>query len=95
MIKKILIIIMFGIILIPILFLSLFIKNVRIYCWETFNAVTHTYNYLPNDKINQLFGLCVNYLIIIANRLNITYNEVNIWIFCVIWPILTLILLIL
>ena len=35
--------------------------------------------------------LCVYFLQWLAKKLGITYNEVNVWIFCVIWPLVTLI----
>lgn len=92
--KKILIIILSGIALIPILLLSLCNKSCRIKVWYQLNDYTINYEKLPNNKIDQLFTLCVNFLLIVAERLNMTYNEVNIWIFCIIWPIITILSLI-
>lgn len=92
--KKILIIILSGIALIPILLLSLCNESCRIKVWYQLNDYTISYEKLPNNKINQLFTLCVNFLLIVAERLNMTYNEVNIWIFCIIWPIVTMLSLI-
>lgn len=43
------------------------------------------------NKIDTLFMLCVYFLQWLAKRLGMTYNEVNVWIFCVIWPIITLV----
>lgn len=43
--------------------------------------------------IDQIFDLCVLLLIYGANLLGITYKAVNVWIFVVIWPIFTLVLL--
>ena len=45
---------------------------------------------LPDNKIDQLFSLCVNFLLLVAKRVGMTYNEINIWIFCIIWPIITI-----
>jgi hypothetical protein len=40
--------------------------------------------------MNQIFDWCVNVLVDWANVLGITYKEINVWIFVVIWPILTI-----
>ena len=93
--KKIVIILLSGIILIPILILVLMFKNIRIKVWKYLNAKTKVYTTIPNNKIDQLFTLCVNYLILIANYINMTYNEINIWIFCIIWSLITLVLFVL
>ena len=42
--------------------------------------------------IDQTFDYCVQLLVDVAAVLGITYEEINVWIFCVIWPILTLIM---
>ena len=39
--------------------------------------------------MNQIFDWCVNVLVYWANVLGITYKEINVWVFVVIWPILT------
>ncbi len=45
------------------------------------------------DKyINELFDYCVEVLIIGAKMLGMTYNEINIWIFCIIEPIVFIIM---
>lgn len=84
--KKVAVIIVAGIILIPILLIALINKKQRIKFWYRFNRTNST---IPNTKIDQLFTLCVNFLLILAAHLNMTYNEINIWIFCIIWPIIT------
>ena len=43
------------------------------------------------NKIDTIFMFCVYFLQWLAKRLGMTYNEVNVWIFCVIWPIITLV----
>jgi hypothetical protein len=43
--------------------------------------------------IDTLFYLCVQILLWLAGVLGVSYNEVNIWIFCIIWPIVTIILI--
>lgn len=50
-------------------------------------------NMLPKKEVDQLFDICVEILVWMAKGLNMTYNEINIWIFCIIWPILTLFLI--
>ena len=42
--------------------------------------------------IDQTFNFCVILLYDIATFLGITYEEINVWLFCLIWPILTLIM---
>lgn len=36
-----------------------------------------------------IFDWCVNILIYWANIFGITYKEINVWVFVIIWPILT------
>ena len=40
--------------------------------------------------IGKVFKGCVLFLLWLAKKLGMTYNEVNVWIFCVIWPVITL-----
>lgn len=47
-----------------------------------------------SSVIDGLFDLCVDLLMWAADLLGISYNEINIWIFCVIWPLLTLLLIV-
>ena len=42
--------------------------------------------------IDTVFIFCVVLLVDLANILGITYEEINVWIFCIIWPLLSLIL---
>ena len=44
------------------------------------------------DWIDYVFNYCVRFLYDVANILGITYEEINVWIFCIIWPIASLIL---
>ena len=46
-----------------------------------------------NAIIDFLFDLCVDILLWLADLFGVSYNTVNIWIFCVIWPILTVVLI--
>jgi hypothetical protein len=40
--------------------------------------------------MNETFDNCVYILENIAYVLGTTYEEINVWIFCIIWPILTI-----
>jgi len=42
--------------------------------------------------MDQIFDWCVNVLVYWAGILGITYKEINVWAFVIIWPILTVIL---
>ena len=42
--------------------------------------------------IDQTFNFCVYLLYDLANILGITYEEINVWLFCVIWPVASLVL---
>jgi hypothetical protein len=39
-----------------------------------------------------IFDWCVNVLIYWANIFGITYKEINVWVFVIIWPILTVVM---
>ena len=43
-----------------------------------------------NPIIETLFDLCVHFLLRLADLLGISYDTINVWIFCIIWPIFTL-----
>ena len=43
--------------------------------------------------MNTIFDVCVAILVTIAEQFGMTYQAVNVWIFVIIWPVLTLILL--
>ena len=42
--------------------------------------------------IDAVFDYCVKLLIDAASFLGITYEEINVWLFVVIWPLLSLVL---
>ena len=44
------------------------------------------------DIINFIFHGSVEALIVLARLLGMTYQEINVWLFCVAWPLLTLLL---
>jgi hypothetical protein len=41
---------------------------------------------------DQIFDWCVNVLVYWAGIFGITYKEINVWVFVIIWPILTILL---
>ncbi len=45
--------------------------------------------------IDQIFDACVRLLVVLANGFGLTYKAINVWIFVVIWPIVTVILIVL
>jgi len=42
--------------------------------------------------MDQIFDWCVNVLVYWAGILGITYKEINVWVFVILWPILTIVL---
>ncbi|HMV43122.1 MAG TPA: hypothetical protein PK079_07420 [Leptospiraceae bacterium] len=40
-----------------------------------------------------VFDWCVEFLIYWAKILGISYNEINVYLFCIIWPIFTILLI--
>ena len=43
--------------------------------------------------MDQIFDWCVKVLVYWAGLFGITYKEINVWVFVIIWPILTIILM--
>ena len=43
--------------------------------------------------MDQIFDWCVNVLVYWAQVFGITYKEINVWVFVILWPILTIILI--
>lgn len=43
--------------------------------------------------MDQIFDWCVNVLVYWANVFGITYKEINVWVFVIIWPLLTILLI--
>ena len=44
------------------------------------------------EWIDFTFDFCVQLLFDIADLIGISYEEINVWLFCIIWPILSLIM---
>ena len=42
--------------------------------------------------MDQIFDWCVGVLVYWANVVGITYKEINVWVFVIIWPVLTVIM---
>ena len=42
---------------------------------------------------DQIFDWCVRVLVYFAGMFGITYKEINVWVFVIMWPILTIILI--
>ena len=43
--------------------------------------------------MDQIFDWCVDMLVYWAQVFGITYKEINVWVFVIIWPILTILLI--
>ncbi len=43
--------------------------------------------------IDVVFNYCVRLLYDVASLIGITYEEINVWIFCILWPVVTIIML--
>ena len=44
--------------------------------------------------MDAIFDWCVDILVYFAGVFGITYKEINVWVFVIIWPIVTLVLII-
>jgi hypothetical protein len=45
-----------------------------------------------NSLVDTAFNACVRWLTKCSDFTGMTYEEVNVWLFCVLWPIVTLVL---
>ena len=43
--------------------------------------------------VDGVFDWCVELLLSTAAKLGVSYNAINIWVFCIIWPVFTLFLI--
>ena len=39
--------------------------------------------------INEIFDWCVQFLVFWAGRLGMSYKAINVWVFVIIWPVFT------
>ena len=44
--------------------------------------------------MNSIFDWCVNVLVYWAGILGITYKEINVWVFVIVWPMVTIALIV-
>ena len=44
--------------------------------------------------MDEVFDWCVRLLVFLAAQFGMTYKEINVWIFVVIWPVITIALII-
>jgi hypothetical protein len=44
--------------------------------------------------MDQIFDWCVGVLVYWAGIFGITYKEINVWVFVIIWPVLTILLIV-
>ena len=42
--------------------------------------------------IDLIFNVSVRWLYVCADWLGITYEEINVWLFCIVWPLITLVM---
>ena len=59
---------------------------------EQYNHVS-CLNGCSTDFINKLFDLCVDLLIWVSDKLGISYEAINIWIFVIIEPVIFIIMI--
>jgi hypothetical protein len=69
-------------------------------CLEFNKAIAHKHGGAPQSArpteeimMDQIFDWCVNVLVYWAGIFGITYKEINVWVFVIIWPVLTVILI--
>ncbi len=43
--------------------------------------------------VDGVFDWCVDLLLSTAAKLGVSYNAINVWVFCILWPIFTLLLI--
>jgi len=44
--------------------------------------------------MDEVFDWCVRLLVFLATQFGMTYKEINVWIFVIIWPIITIVLVV-
>lgn len=60
---------------------------------QIFNKVWNKY-YMKSLNKN-IFNLCVQWLLYVGNKVGLSYTQINVLIFCIIWPVITIISIIL
>lgn len=51
--------------------------------------------YYMQDLDKNIFNLCVQWLLHVGSRVGLSYTQINVLIFCVIWPVITILSIIL
>lgn len=80
-IKKIFYILFNGVFLFFILLLSFCSGKIFSYFWK---------KYYVRPLPENIFNLCVQWLLYTGNKVGMSYEEINVLIFCIIWPVITL-----
>ena len=70
-----------GFYLFFILLGSICSRQILKYYWNNYKVF--------NTPVN-VFNLCVNWLYYTKNKYNLSYESINIIIFCIIWPLITI-----
>jgi len=55
--------------------------------------VQEAFDWIPENIVHDLFWLCVNIMKFICEQTGISYEALNIWLFVIIHPLVTLLLL--
>lgn len=53
-----------------------------------FDKAWSRYYQTPLEK--SIFNLCVQWLLYVGNRVGLSYTQINVLIFCILWPIITI-----
>lgn len=77
-------------------YITLFIKGIKLFfilpfalsSKRVFDVCWNKYYVRPFDK--NIFNLCVQWLLYQGQQLGFSYEDINVKIFCIIWPIITL-----
>lgn len=55
---------------------------------SVFNNAWNRYYTQPLEK--SIFNLCVQWLLFVGEKVNMSYTQINVLIFCIVWPIITI-----
>lgn len=64
--------------------------NIREKVYRHMRLLVPTLIPFKTRKYDMVFDICVLWLLWVGELTNKSYNEVNIWIFCVLWPLVTI-----
>lgn len=64
--------------------------NIRDRVYRHMRLLVPTLMPFKTRKFEVVFDICVLWLLWVGELINKSYNEVNIWIFCVLWPMVTI-----